>query len=105
MGFSVGTGEREMKDAIKNLAVEMPDIIFMAWYHTHPNFKASGKPMSGEPSGGDGDVGIQSDLGYPLGIIRTGDGYFFFMDFKTFRSSDPMANKCITDLIIEQRKK
>jgi hypothetical protein len=98
-------GAREMRDALNKFAAEKRDVLFMAWFHTHPNYKSTGTPRPGEPSGFLGDLDVQRRLGYPLGILRTGEGYFFFMgSIKTFRSDDPRANKCIWEIIKEQRQ-
>ncbi|MCG3146362.1 MAG: hypothetical protein HONDAALG_04397 [Gammaproteobacteria bacterium] len=95
---------REMKAALNNFAAEKRDVLFMAFFHTHPNYKSTGNSRDGEPSGFLGDANTQEDFRFPLGIIRTGDGYFFFMGFKSFRSDDPRANKCIWELIKEKRQ-
>jgi len=68
---------------------------FMAVFHTHPNW-VSGASAPGDPSGE--DIQYQSDHGNVLGIIRTGKGYSFFSNGRTFRPSDAKANDCIWEL-------
>ena len=72
-------------------------LFVMAFFHTHP----SGSP---NPSTLWADLGMQESWWYPLGIIRTKDGYSFYMnDPKSFGPNDPSADKCIWQLTQEQR--
>jgi hypothetical protein len=67
-------------------------VVLLAFFHTHPNYPG-GDSQSGNPSGPDEQ--FQSDNGNALGIIRTGNGYSFFLNGKTFGPSDPRADECI----------
>jgi hypothetical protein len=70
---------------------------FLVFFHTHPNY--TGIPTesrAGKPSPDDKD--FQRNHGNPLGIIRTGNGYFFFIKGKEFGQTDARANDCITTL-------
>ncbi|MEP7338581.1 MAG: hypothetical protein ABI977_12655, partial [Acidobacteriota bacterium] len=95
--------KREMEGALEKFAAEKRNVLFMAFYHTHPNYRSGGS-SPGEPSGAFGDVGVQRNFRSPLGIIRNGDGYSFYMGFSTFRSDDPRANTCIWELIKQERQ-
>ncbi len=66
-------------------------IYFLAFFHTHPNYR-SGDSRSGGPSGG--DVQYQSDYRNVLGILRTGKGYSFFSNGSTFWPDNPRADEC-----------
>lgn len=72
-----------------------PGAYFMAVFHTHPNWR-SGESAPGGPS--PDDIQYQSNHGNVLGIIRTGNGYSFFSNGKTFGPKDAKANECIVDL-------
>jgi hypothetical protein len=67
-------------------------VYFLAFFHTHPNFP-SGDSRSGNPSWH--DIQYQSDHRNVLGILRTGKGYSFFSNGRTFGPDDARANECI----------
>lgn len=72
-----------------------PGAYFMAVFHTHPNW-ANGASAPGNPS--PDDIQYQRNHGNVLGIIRTGNGYSFFSNGKTFGPNDAKANECIWEL-------
>lgn len=72
----------ETRKALANFRSQGRDVYFLAYFYTHPNF-ASGRSATGEPSQ-DADVPYQKDMGNPLGIIRTANGYSFFSSGKSF---------------------
>jgi hypothetical protein len=86
----------ETDKAIGSFRTAGRSVYFLAYFHTHPNF-TSGASRSGEPSL-DADVPYQSRHGNVLGIIKTGQGYSFFSNGKTFRPGDAQANDCIWQL-------
>jgi hypothetical protein len=87
---------RETDKALAEFRTTERSVYFLAFFHTHPNYPG-GDSRSGEPTA-DADIPYQSRYGNPLGIIRTGRGYSFFSNGKTFRPSDPKANDCIWQL-------
>jgi hypothetical protein len=70
-------------------------VYLLGYFHTHPNFPG-GDSQSGNPSGG--DIQYQLDNRNALGIIRTGKGYSFFSNGRTFLPNDPRANECVWTL-------
>lgn len=92
----------EIRNALQKFEVEEKrDIFFMALFHTHPNF-SDGKSRSNEPSYAWGDTDVQKKFfgHFPLGIIRSGEGYRFFIGISPqFFSDDARANKCIWELV------
>ena len=89
----VGPETRKAFDDFRNAKQE---VYFFAFFHTHPNYPHSGDSRSGDPSGG--DIQYQSDYRNVLGIIRTGKGYSFFSNGRTFWPNDARANECIWTL-------
>ena len=93
-----------MPDAEDEVAIERSryyrerrEIYFMAFFHTHP----SGGP---DPTGAYGDVDLQKKWWYPLGIIRSEDGYSFYMgNTRSFGPDSFRADKCIWQLTQEKR--
>ena len=84
---------RETRNAFDDFSRQGRSLYLLAFFHTHPNFPHTGESRSGDPSGD--DVQYQSDHGNALGILRTGKGYSFFSNGRTFRPDDPRANECI----------
>src|SRR5262249_53460505 len=82
----------ETTKAFGDFAAAGRGVIFMAFFHTHPNF-VSGASQNGDPSWD--DTQYQSNHGNVLGIIRTGNGYSFFLNGKKFGPDDPKAVECI----------
>ena len=85
----------ETRSAQDNFAAAGRTVDFLAFFHTHPNYPG-GDSGSGDPSGD--DIDYQSQHGNVLGIIRTGNGYSFFSNGRTFGANDPKANDCIWEL-------
>jgi len=90
----------ETRKAIDYFKREERTLYLLAIFHTHSNFR-NGESRSGAPSGD--DIQLQSDFGNPLGIIRTGKGYSFFSNGRTFWPDDPRANECIWILNNQRR--
>ncbi|HEX6042837.1 MAG TPA: hypothetical protein VFZ22_00005, partial [Pyrinomonadaceae bacterium] len=86
----------ETRNAIQYFSQSERNGEFLAFFHTHPNYPG-GDSRSGEPTS-DGDVPYQKANKNVLGIIRTGKGYSFFSNGKTFWPNDSKANDCIVDL-------
>jgi hypothetical protein len=82
----------ETKQAISDFSKANRDVVFLAFFHTHPDFPG-GDSRSGKPSGG--DLQFQLDFSNTLGIIRTSNGYSFYSDGRSFDSKDVRANNCI----------
>jgi hypothetical protein len=91
---------REIRNARDYFSREGRTLHLLAIFHTHPNYP-SGDSRSGDPSSGDEQ--LQSDYGNALGIIRTGKGYSFYSNGKTFWPDDPRANECIWTLNNQRR--
>jgi hypothetical protein len=85
----------ETRRALDYFRREGRNLYFLAFFHTHPNSPHTGKSSTG-PSGD--DIQFQSDFGNALGILRTGTGYSFFSNGRTFRPDDARANECIWSL-------
>jgi hypothetical protein len=71
-------------------------VALFAIFHTHPNYLGGD---SRNATANDDDMGFARDFGNPLGIIRNGKGYGFFIRGENFGPDDPRANDCIWDLM------
>jgi hypothetical protein len=89
-GADTANAERNFRNA--NRKVEL-----LAFFHTHTNFPGiPSESRSGEPTSSDTEY--QRNHGNALGIIRTGKGYSFFSNGKSFGPGDQQANECISNL-------
>jgi hypothetical protein len=87
----------ETREAFAGFSKSKRAVNFLAFFHTHPNYVGlPPESRSGDPSQQDEDY--QRDHGNPLGIVRTGKGYSFFSNGKTFGPGDAKANDCVWQL-------
>jgi RHS repeat-associated protein len=82
----------ETTKAFDTFAAAGRSVNFIAFFHTHPNL-VSGASQNGDPSWD--DTQYQSIHGNVLGIIRTGNGYSFYLNGRKFGADDPKADECI----------
>lgn len=94
-GPALPEGRMETRKALEEFSKAKRDVIFMAIFHTHPNYPG-GDSREGKPSGG--DIQWQADFRNPLGIIRTSNGYSFFTNGYSFDQKDSRANECVVTL-------
>jgi hypothetical protein len=91
----------ELRKAISAFEVAKRSVVLLAVFHTHPDY-IGGDNRKAEPTQDDSD--FLRDFGNPLGIIRNGKGYGFFINGKNFPSNDPRADQCIWDLMHPQKQ-
>ena len=85
----------DTENALREFRNQKRSVEFYVFFHTHPNF-IGGDSRSGEPSGD--DESYQRNYQNPLGILRSGKGYSFYSNGKTFWPKDDLANECIWKL-------
>jgi YD repeat-containing protein len=95
-GPQMPNARSELRKAITGFETARRKMALLAVFHTHPNF-LGGDSRNATPTSDDKD--FLRDFGNPLGIIRSGKGYGFFIKGKEFGPDDPKANECIWDLI------
>jgi YD repeat-containing protein len=86
----------ELRRALMDFHVARRAVALFAIFHTHPDY-LGGDNRNATPT--EDDTGWLRDFGNPLGIIRNGKGYGFFIKGENFGPDDPRANECIWDLM------
>lgn len=87
----------DTENALRIFRNKKRTVDFLVFFHTHPN-SAGYPPQSATGKPSYGDENYQRDYQNPVGVIRTGNGYSFYIKGKYFGPNDAMANDCITDL-------
>jgi len=86
----------ELRKGISAFQVAKREVALFVIFHTHPNY-TDGESRKNTPS--QADLDFVKESGNPLGIIRSGAGYGFFINGEGFGPDDARADECIWDLM------
>lgn len=84
----------DTQKALTEFRNQKRSVELIVFFHTHPDYPGiPSNSRSGKAS--PDDETYQRNYRNPLGIIRTGNGYSFFSNGKSFSTTDELANECI----------